>query len=166
MPVEKGKRRSGLVNTQAKAAEDLEAAAAELERFIETCADAEWYAPTVAEGWTRAAVAFHCALGNDVALAWICEMLDWRPVGETPQTHNAANAADAQRHSKATKQDVLNELRRSTARTAAFLRSLTDEELQRSSFHGLAAREMTVGRFIRNFGGHILAHLESLRRTA
>jgi uncharacterized protein (TIGR03083 family) len=154
------------LNTQARAAEDLEAAALELERFIDACPEDEWNAETAAEGWTRAAVAFHCALGNDVALAWICEMLDWRPVGETPQTHNAANAADAQRHAKASKQAVLKELRRSTARTSAFLRALSDEELERTSFHGLAGREMTVGRFIRNFGGHIKAHLESLRVTA
>jgi hypothetical protein len=150
---------------QAKAADDLEAAASELQRFIEACPDAAWHAATSAERWTRAALAFHCALGNDVALAWICEMLDWRPVGETPQTHDAANAADAQRHSNATKQEVLDELRRTTSRTSAFLRSLSDEELQRSSFHGLAGREMTVGRFIRNFGGHITAHLESLRAS-
>jgi len=92
-------------------------------------------------------------------------MLDWRPVRETGDTHNAANANDARRHDRASKQEVLDALRRTTRRSAGFLRSLTDSELERGSMHGLAGREMTVAQFAPNFARHIRGHLESLRAT-
>jgi hypothetical protein len=151
------------VSRQTDVAADLELAAAELEKFSDECPPDRWLSTTKAEGWTAAALAYHCALGNDVALAWVCELLDWRPVRETVETHNAANAADAERHARADKHTVLAELRRTTDRTASFLRRLTDEELERSGVHGLAGREMTVGRFIGNFGRHIRDHLASLK---
>jgi hypothetical protein len=150
------------MSKQEQAARDLEAAAAELTNYIQQCPDEDWHALSATEGWTRAAVAYHCATGNDVALGWICQMLDRRRIHETGETHNAANAADAQRHELATKAEAVETLRRTTLRTSEFLRSLTDEELERSAFHGVANRVMTVSQFIINFSRHMTGHLAGL----
>ena len=150
------------MSRQESAAFELEQAAEDLAGFIDRCSESDWQAVASVEGWTVAALAYHCALGNDVAMSWICSMLDQRPVRETPETHDAFNAADASRHSHADRATVKEALRRSSARTVAFLRSLSDDELERSVHHGLAGREITVGRFIGNFGRHIRDHLSSL----
>ncbi len=150
------------MSNQEQAARQLEAVAAEPTNYIQQCPDADWDAVSATEGWTRAAVAYHCAVGNDVALGWICQMLDRRRIYETGETHNAANAADAQRHGLATKAEAVQTLRRTTLRTSEFLRSLTDEELERSAFHGVANRELSVGQFIVNFSRHMRGHLAGL----
>jgi hypothetical protein len=151
---------------QHEAAKDLEEAAVEVSRFIDNCPDAAWHGRVVeAEGKTVAAIAYHCALGNDVALGWICQMLARRPVQETGETHDAFNIVEAVRTAGATKVEVSEALRRTTERTANFLRQLTDEELERGAMLGVAGREMTVGRFIPSFGRHMRVHLESLEQA-
>jgi hypothetical protein len=150
---------------QYEAARDLEDAAAEVAGFIEACPDAIWHRRVDAEGRTVAAIAYHCALGNDVALGWICQMMARRPVYETGEAHDAFNVVEAVRTAGATKVEVSEALRRTTERTAAFLRELTDEELERGAMFGVADREMTVGRFIANFGRHMRVHLESLNQA-
>ena len=76
-----------------------------------------------------------------------------------------SQADEAVRTAGATKVEVSEALRRTTERSAAFLRELTDEELERGAMFGLAGREMTVGRFISNFGRHMRVHLESLEQA-
>jgi uncharacterized damage-inducible protein DinB len=153
------------MSRQDDAARELEELSLELTAVIAGCSDTAWRRVSGAEGWTVAALAYHCALGNDVATGWICQMLARRPVYETSDSHDVANAADAMRYEQATKAEATDALRRTTARTAHFLRSLSDEELDRSSFHGVAAREMSVAQFIGNFGRHIRLHLASLREA-
>jgi hypothetical protein len=113
-----------------------------------------------------AAIAYHCASGNDLALGWVCQMLAIRPVYETPQTHDAANDSEAERKSDVTKRDVIQALHRTTERTAHFLRSLTDEEMEQAAMHGVAGRQMSVGQFIGNFSRHMRGHLDSLKEAA
>jgi hypothetical protein len=153
------------VARQHDAATDLEEGAAAVSRFIDACPDAIWHQRVDAEGRTVAAIAYHCALGNDVALGWICQLLARRPVYETGDAHDAFNVVEAVRTAGATKVEVSEALRRTTERTAAFLRELTDDELDRGAMFGLAGREMTVGRFIPNFGRHMRVHLESLEQA-
>ncbi len=150
---------------QEAAAGELEAAAADAARFVEECPDSDWLRPTAAEGWTVAALLYHCAVGSDVALGWVCQMLAARPVRETPVTHNAANLVESERNQAVTKSETLAALDRSTRRTAAFLRALTDEELGRTANHGLAGRDLTVGAFLPNFGRHVRGHLASAREA-
>ncbi|HET9410693.1 MAG TPA: DinB family protein [Candidatus Dormibacteraeota bacterium] len=150
---------------QDEAARDLEEAAAAVSHFIEACPDAVWHRRVDAEAKTVAAIAYHCALGNDVALGWICQLLARRPVYETGETHDAFNIVEAVRTAGATKVEVSEALRRTTERSANFLRELTDEELERGGMFGVAGRETTVGRFIANFGRHMRIHLESLEQA-
>jgi DinB superfamily len=150
---------------QDDAAKDLEEGAAQVSRFIDNCPDAAWHGRVEAEGKTVAAIAYHCALGNDVALGWICQLLARRPVQETGETHDAFNIVEAVRTAGATKVEVSEALRRTTTRTATFLRELTDEELERGAMFGVAGREMTVGQFIPSFGWHMRLHVESLEQA-
>jgi hypothetical protein len=69
------------------------------------------------------------------------------------------------------REDSLRDLRvdrpsqKTTSRAASFLRSLTDPELDRSSIHGIAGREMSVGQFIRAFSKHMRDHLVTMKTT-
>ena len=153
------------VGRQDDAAKDLEEASAAVSRFIDACPDAAWHQRIETEAKTVAAIAYHCALGNDVAVGWICQLLARRPVYETAETHDAFNIVEAVRNAGATKLEVSEALRRTTERAAAFLRELTDEELERGAMFGIADREMTVGRFIPSFGHHMRIHLESLEQA-
>jgi hypothetical protein len=151
---------------QETAAHDLEDAAAELAAFIRDCRDSVWTGPTSGgDGRTVASLAYHCAAGNTVALGWICELISSRPVQETGEGHDELNAAEAARSRDMGKEEVVAALERSTARTAAFLRALTDEELDRGSLFGLAGREVSAAQFIGNFGRHIRRHLETMRQV-
>ena len=150
---------------QHDAATDLEKASADVAQFIDACPDNVWHQRVDADGRTVAAIAYHCALGNDDALGWICQLMSRRPVYETGDAHDAFNIVEAVRTAGATKVEVSEALRRTTERTAAFLRELTDEELERGAMFGVADREMTVGQFIPSFGHHMRIHLESLNQA-
>jgi hypothetical protein len=153
------------MSKQEDTAGDLEKASAEIVRFVEGCPDSVWHSVSRQDGRAVAAIAYHCAAGNDVALGWVCQMLMTRPIRETPESHDAANDAEGLHNSNRTKRDVADALQRTTERTAHFLRSLTDEELERKAMHGLAGREVSVGQFIGNFSRHMRDHLESLNAT-
>jgi hypothetical protein len=77
--------------------------------------------------------------------------------------HDAFNNAEAERSATRTQAEVRAQLARSTDRVAHFLRCLADEELERTARHGIAGRDVSVGRFIANFGRHMRGHLESMR---
>jgi len=153
------------MSTQSKAADDLESASKDLDAFIAGCPDDAWRRNVSSDGRTVASLAFHAAAGSDVALGWICQMLSGRPVHETGDMHDAFNNAEAERSGDRTRAEVRAQLARSTGRVAPFLRSLTDEEMERHSMHGIAQREMTIGQFIGNFGRHMRGHLEAMKQA-
>jgi len=150
---------------QETAARDLEAAADELAAFIRECPDGVWTKASPNDGRTVASIAYHCAAGNDVALGWICQVLAGRPVLETADSHNAHNAAEGQRSAGFSKEEVSATLARTTGRAAHFVRSLTDEELERHAVFGISGRELLVGRFVPNYGRHIRDHLEEMKQA-
>jgi DinB superfamily len=151
------------VSRQDDAARDVEAASAEVAAFIESCPDEVWHKTVAGDGRTVAALAAHCAMGNDLGLAWILTLVAGRPVTETREMHDARNVIEGERFARVPKAAVVESLRRSTERTARFLRSLEDDELDRMETFGISGRELTVGRFIANFGRHMRDHLESMK---
>ena len=95
---------SGLTNViqvgrQEDAARALKEAAAAVARFIDACPDATWYRRVETEAKMVAAIAYHWALGNDVALGWICQLLARRPVYETREVWCAEIHPEWQRSS-------------------------------------------------------------------
>ncbi len=155
-----------MTTTQETVAHELEVAAADVAAFIEECPDALWTSVAPADGRTIASLAYHCAAGNDLALGWVCEILSFRPVHETAESHNGHNDDEAVRSAGVAKSEVTAMLARTTERAARFLRSLTDEELERRAVHGIAGRELSVGQFIPNFGRHMRGHLDAMREAA
>lgn len=151
------------MSTQSQAADDLESAARDLDAFVAGCSDEAWSRSVATDGRTVGALAFHAAAGSDVALGWICQILSGRPVHENGDMHDAFNNAEAERSATRTQAEVRAQLQRSTDRVAHFLRSLTDEELERTARHGIAERDVSVGRFIANFGRHMRGHLDAMR---
>jgi hypothetical protein len=151
---------------QETVAHELELAAADVAAFIAECPDTIWEQVAPSDGRTIASLAYHCAAGNDLALGWVCELLSYRPVHETAESHNGHNDDEAVRTAGTTKAEVSAMLTRTTERAGHFLRSLTDEELERRAVHGIAGREMSVGQFIPNFGRHMRGHLEAMREAA
>ena len=151
------------MSIQGDAARDLEDAAVELVAYIEGCSESGWQQVSSSEGWAVGALAYHCAVGNDVALGWVCQILAGRHVTDSADTHHAHNAADAERHRGVSPSVAIAAVRRTTERTAHFIRSLTDAELERSAVLGVAGQERSIGQFIPNFGRHMREHLASLR---
>jgi hypothetical protein len=150
---------------QETAASNLRAAAAEVEAFIRECPDEIWHRPSPHDGRTVASLAYHCAAGNDVAQGWICQVLAGRKILETADEHNAYNAAEAVRSADMSKADALAMLARTTERATHFVSSLTDEELERHASFGISGRELMVGRFLSNYGGHMRDHLEEMKAS-
>src|SRR5581483_7943223 len=134
--------------------------------FIRECPDEVWTARSPHDGRTVASLAYHCAAGSDVATGWICQVLVSRPILETADSHNAHNDAEAKRSAGVTKDEATAMLERTTARAAHFLRSLTDEELERHAPFGISGRDLTVGRFVPNFARHMRDHLEEMRQAS
>jgi hypothetical protein len=154
-----------VMTSQETAAHDLEQAAAEVAAFIRDCPETVWSSVTPEDGRTVGSLAYHCAAGNDLALGWMCQVLSLRPIQETSESHDAANAEEAARSAHLSKDEVQAVLARTTARAAAFVRTLTDEELERRTAFGISGREITLGPFMMNFGRHMRRHLETMRQV-
>jgi hypothetical protein len=79
---------------------------------------------------------------------------------------NAKNDDRAIRNQAATKLEVLRELRAGAATTAAYLRSLSDEQLDRTGTLGLAGGASVTTEQVIEGGvliAHVSGHLESIR---
>ncbi|HET7419873.1 MAG TPA: DinB family protein [Candidatus Dormibacteraeota bacterium] len=150
------------MSRQEEAAKALEAAVEDLRVEIERCPDSEWHA-VVPNGWTRAAVAMHCAMGNDVGTAWIAYFVSGRDILDDAEFHNRMNGRVADRTGQATKKEALAALARTTERARRYLLSLSDEELDQPARHGIAEREMTAGQFLANMGRHVRGHTEQFK---
>jgi hypothetical protein len=157
-----GSARLVSVGRQDEAIRDLDAAVEELLGEIERCPDSDWHG-VVPNGWTRAAIAMHCAMGNDVATAWIAYLVSGRDIVDTPDFHDRMNGLVAERTRMATKEEARALLRRSTDRAAGYFRSLNDEELDQRAHHGLAGRETTAGQFLPGLARHVRGHTEQFR---
>jgi len=150
------------VSLQDDAVQDLESAVADLRAEIDRCPDAEWHA-VLPNGWTRAAVAMHCAMGNDVGTAWMAYLVSGRDILDTADFHDAMNGRVADRTRSATKEEALEALARTTDRATHYVRLFTDEELDRPANFGIAQRETTARRFVSNLGRHVREHTEQLK---
>ena len=140
----------------------LDSAIDDLAAAIESCPDEKWH-DVVANGWTRAAVAMHCAMGNDVGTAWIAYFVCGRDILDTGDFHDQMNGRVADRTRQATKVEALEALARTTERARRYVLALTDDELDLPARHGIAQREMSAGQFLANFGRHVRTHTEQLK---
>jgi DinB family protein len=147
-------------------ADALTAANEELIAFAESCTDEQWRTVVPGENWTVGVVIHHCALGQDGGTSWLRQILENGNVPGTPEELDAANAAHAVDCADISVAETVALLQRTGSTAADYLRSLTDEELDRSGVLGPAGGgTFTVERLAGVFPRHSLGHLGHAREA-
>ncbi len=152
------------MSQQAKAlTERFEQANQELIGTVERCSDAEWRAPTSAEGWPVGVAAHHLAEGHKAIAALIQLAATGQPLPVlSMEMLDQRNAEHARQHANCTKAETLELLRQHGATAAATVSGLSDDQLNRTApwrTGPLKVREMIERILI----GHIQNHLGSIR---
>lgn len=148
-------------------AKQLEAAVTEFGKTVEGCSDAQWAAVCNAEGWTVAQTAQHVSGQFPLEMEFVTAAAEARPLPVMSWDQlNSKNDGRAGKNSSVTKADVLKELRTNAATAAAYIRGLSDEQLDRTGTLSLAdGASVSTLQLIE--GGvliaHVTGHLESLR---
>lgn len=148
-------------------ASEFEQAVADFAKVVESCSDAKWRAVCNAEGWTVAQTAQHVSGQFPLEMEFIAAPAEGKPMpAYTLDDINAKNDGRAAKNTAVSKADVLAELRAGGASTAAYIRALSDEQLDRTGALGLAGgAEVSTQQLIE--GGvliaHVTGHLESIR---
>jgi uncharacterized damage-inducible protein DinB len=100
---------------------------------VEACTDEQWRQTTSAEGWSVGVTAHHVASSQQPIAGFVQMIANDQPMPPvTMEMFHAANAQHAQDHANCTRAETLELLRTSGQGAVAMLRSLTDEQLDRS----------------------------------
>ena len=150
-----------------KLATQFERAVAELIGTVEQCTDGKWRAVCGDEQWSVAATAHH--VGSQWALEH--EYITAAAEGRSAPTHtwddiNARNARHATEFAACTRADAIKLLRDGSAPMAAYVRGLSDEQLDRTMSLPLADGAAVSTQQLIEGGvliGHATAHLQSIR---
>jgi uncharacterized damage-inducible protein DinB len=133
---------------------------------IESLTDAQWKAICADEGWTVGVTAHHVAQGHGV----ITGMAQAIAAGQTlpPMTWemlNEGNAKHAQEFAGVSKTETLALLRQSGPAAAAAVRSMSDDQLQRSA--SLMGNPMTAEQIVQGILiGHVTQHSASIQQAS
>lgn len=148
-------------------AEQFEMATAELVQAVEAYLDGEWHKVHGDEGWTVAATAHHVGSQFPLEKEYITAAAEGgdRP-GYSWDDINGRNARHAEDFKTCSKSDVVTLLRNSGAEMAAYVRGLSDEQLDRKAPLALAGgAEVSAQQLIE--GGvlidHVKSHTQSIR---
>lgn len=148
-------------------ADQFEQAIAELGQAIEKYPDDKWLASTGPEGWNVVALAQHVSGQFPLEMEYITAAAEGRSLPSYSWDDiNAKNNGRASKNTNVSKAEVLRELRENAASAAAFVRGLSDEQLDNKAPLALAnGAEVTLQQLIE--GGilidHARAHLASIR---
>ena len=150
-----------------KLAEQFDQAVAEFAKTVEGCSDTQWAAVCNAEGWTVAQTAQHVSGQFPLEMEFINAAAEGKPLpAYTWDDINGKNDGRARKNLSVGKADVLKELRDGAASTAAYIRALSGEQLDRTGSLGLAdGASVSTQQLIE--GGvlidHVNGHLQSIR---
>ena len=151
----------------AKLAEQFERAVADFATTVENCSDSQWSAVCGAEGWTVAQTAQHVSGQFPLEMEFITAGAEGRPLPDYKWDDiNGKNDGRAAKNQSVSKAEVLRELRDGAASTAAYVRGLSDSQLDRSAPLGLADGASVSTQQLIEGGvliGHITGHLDSIR---
>jgi hypothetical protein len=145
----------------------FEQAVAEFAEAVESCSDAQWRALCGAEGWTVAATAQHVAGQFPLEREFVEEAANGgKGLTYTWDDINGKNDRRAAANTICNKDDVLALLRKDGAAMSAYVRSLSDEQLDRTAPLALAdGAAVSTQQLIE--GGvlieHLKGHLQSIR---
>jgi hypothetical protein len=155
-----GKRSEDLAATFEKAVD-------ELAKTIESYPDGQWKTKHGPEGWSVATTAQHVSGQFPLEMEFITAAAEGRPLpGYSWDDVNGKNDDRAAKNKDVTKADVLRELRDGAKSTAAYIRALSDEQLDRTGKLALAGgAEVSTEQLL--LGGvlieHVTGHLQSIR---
>jgi hypothetical protein len=139
----------------------------EFAKAVESCSDAQWKAICNAEGWTVAQTAQHVSGQFPLEMEFITAAAEGRPLpAYSWDDINGKNDGRAAANAAATRADVVKELRAGAASTSAYVRALSDEQLDRTGALALAGgASVSTQQLIE--GGvlieHVTGHLQSIR---
>jgi hypothetical protein len=153
-------------------AKEFDVAVNEVRQAIESCAEAHWRSVCNAEGWTVAQTAQHLSGGFPLEMEYVTAAADGRPLPSYSWDEvNRMNNDRAARNATVTQSEVLRELQAGAEATSAYIRALTDDQLDRAGSLVLAkgatvSTQHLIERvvLIDHFRAH-LASIRSARRT-
>ena len=136
-------------------------------QVVSGCSDEQWQLLCNDEGDNRtvAVIAHHIAHGNGTSLAWLEDALAGRDVTVTPEEIDQANAEHAATYHEVGRIETIRLLERTGSDLRRRVAGLSDDELQRSAFHRLAGRRLSVEGFANLSEQHSADHLRTIRRT-
>jgi hypothetical protein len=148
-------------------ATQFEAAVKDLADTIEKCPDSTWGARAGDEGWTFAGLAQHVSGQFPLEMEYVTAWAE----GKTPPSYtwddiNGKNDSRAAQNQTISRADVLKELKTGAASTAAYIRGLSDDQLERKAKLPLAnGAELTTQQVIESgiLIDHVRGHLKGLR---
>jgi uncharacterized damage-inducible protein DinB len=148
-------------------ADQFEKAVDELAKTIDACSDAQWQAKCGAEGWSVASTAQHVSGQFPLEMEFITAAAEGKTMpGYSWDDINGKNDGRAEKNKDVSRADVLRELREGAKSTAAYIRGLSDEQLDRTGKLGLAggadvsAEQLIMGGVLIE---HVTGHLQSIR---
>jgi len=155
-----GERTQSLATQLERVSEDLVA-------FIRQCPNEDWRAVTKAEQWPVCVVCRHIARALEVQpqVFRLAAQGGPLPSDYTWEDIHRSNAEQAQEWAHIAKEDVLLPLRRDANTAIAFVRLLSDAQLDHTTQSPLDDTTMRVQQMIEGMIDHAHTHLESARAT-
>lgn len=151
----------------AKLAADFEQAIAVFAETIEKIPDGQWGAKGGPEGWTVAGVAQHVSGQFPLEMGYIRAAAEGTEMpAYTWDDINRMNGGRAEKNSAASKADVLRELHAGGSSTAAYIRGLSDEQLDSKGKLALAGgAEVSAEQLIQGavLIDHVRGHMKSIQ---
>ena len=114
-------------------AESLEEGARALTEFVNNLTDEQWQTPLPHDGRKVGVVVHHVAIVYPLEILFARSVAAGTPDGIKMDAINQMNAGHAKQYDGITKHDALELLATNSAAAAAAIRSLTDDELDRSA---------------------------------
>jgi hypothetical protein len=152
--------------TEALAAQ-FEGKARDAMATLEGLSEADWKKVTEAEKWPVGVTAHHLAGALEAVSGLVMALANGQPPGGlSVDMLNELNAQHAREFAHCTKAETIELHRRGTATAAAAIRSLHDEQLERSGVVLTGLPPMSAEQLIqRGLLDHVDEHVGSIRRT-
>ena len=145
-------------------ADEYDAVMADVIAVAGGCSEEDWMTSCINEQRTVGVVFDHIAEGNPQWVAWVQEFLDGRPVEMTLETLTQRNAEHARMAAARPRGETVADLKAGSALTSQFLRSLTDEQLERTQEFAWAGSK-TVSWVANGAVRHPQGHLKSIKEA-
>ena len=148
-------------------AKKFEAKSSDATAVFERLSDGDWKKVTAAEKWSVGVTAHHIAASHETLGGLIKALADGKGGPNIPlDAIHGMNAKHAQDHAGCTRAETIALHKKNVAATAALVRGLSDEQLERSGSVISGLPVMSAGQLAGGLlCGHIDEHLGSIKAT-